>query len=474
MRPLRRALVTACALTKTTDLVARYTGARWFLPEVLVHRFAGLGGFEIAEFTAQIDNARSFSDQGWTEHWERLAADRTATAYRALTVVAAERGERLPQSDVLFGADAMMFAELLGRLLGPAAEFVGDRGPAPGADAVERFLSGRPVDAGERSMVVALDVLVKAIVYHLVAAWPGATAARLRAYRTSRRLFEVLLTALGPWLGVEVEAVEIPAGSEIVRAITVFPTGTRRCPVLLVTNGLDGTVQELVLPLLKYRNAGLGMLIMEMPGSYTAPRPMSAASEEVYRSVLDYLSAHRRVDAGRIAMFGMSFGGYWAARLAAVDARLRCAVCVGTPTHRGFGPAAAIGMPQPVLRAMGAAVGAGSMLGIGGKLAALSLRGMYQRIGIPLLVVNGEHDAVIDVRDSMELAAAVPGATLRLYPDDDHCAPGHFVDWLDDAVAWLWRGIGGRGETVDPHRLDRRDSRWTCSPAVPAPLAARN
>ncbi|MFI7000849.1 alpha/beta hydrolase family protein [Nocardia sp. NPDC050175] len=459
MRPLRRALVTACALTKTTDLVARYTGARWFLPDVLVHRFAGLGGFEIAEFTAHLDAARSFSDQGWTGHWQRLAADRTASAYRALTVVAAERGERLPQADVLFGADAMMFVELLGRLLGPAAEFLGDRGAAPGPDAVERFLSGRPVGAAERARVVAMDELVKAIVYHLVAAWPGATPARLRAYHASRRLFEMLLTALGPQLDVEVGAVEIPAGSEIVRAVTVFPKGARRCPVVLVTNGLDGTVQELVLPLLTYRNTGLGMLIMEMPGSYTAARPMSAASEEIYRSVLDYLGAHRRVDAGRIAMFGMSFGGYWAARLAAVDTRLRCAVCVGTPTHRGFGPAAALGMPEPVLRTMGAAVGAGSVFGIGRKLAALSLRGMYHRIGIPLLVVDGDADSVVDVRDSAELAASVPGATLRLYPSDDHCAPGHFVEWLDEAMAWLCRGIGERAETVDPHRLDRRDSR---------------
>lgn len=437
MRTLRRAVVSACALTRTTDIVAGFTGARWFLPDVLVRRFATLGGIDLADFAAQLDAARSFGDRGWTEHWEQLALGWTDVAYCALAGVAVEHNVRLPRADELFGSNAMRYRDLLGGLLGPAAEFLGDRGPVPGPDAVERFLSGRSVGAGERARVVALDGLIKAIVYHLVAAWPGTTPARLRAYHASRRLSEVLLIALGPWLGVEVSAVEIPAGPEIVRAITVFPAGARRCPTLLVTNGLDGTVQELALPLLKYRSAGVGLLIMEMPGSYIAAGPMSAASTEIYRSVLDYLCAHRRVDADRIGMLGMSFGGYWAARVAAVDARLRCAVCVGTPTHRGFGPRAALGVPEPVLRSMRFAVGAGSALGIGRRLAGLSLRELYHRIGIPLLVVGGDRDTIVDARDSMELAAAVPGAMLRLYPGDDHCAPNHFAAWLDDAMAWL-------------------------------------
>ncbi|AFU01971.1 alpha/beta hydrolase family protein [Nocardia brasiliensis] len=440
MNALRRAVITACALTRTTDLVAGYTGARWFVPEVLIPRFAALGGFDATVFTAQLAAVRAFDDVRWTAYWQRLADERLAAAYRGLTTVAAEQGERLPDPLMLFGHGAARSAEQLGRLVGPVAEFVGDRGPAPRRDVIDGALqAAAPLDAAR---IIALDSLLQAIAFQIVAAWPGATPARLRAYRRARSLSELLLTAVGPALGLDIAVIEISAGNESVRAVTIFPRGTRRCPVLLVTNGLDGTVGELALPLLKYRNTGLGLLIMEQPGSYAGARPGPVAAPEVYRAVLDYLSAHRRVAAGRIAMFGMSFGGYWAARTAAVDARVRCVVCSGAPAHRAFGPAGAFGVPEPVLRAMGVALGARTLRRIGAELATLSLRRWYADIGIPMLVIGGDCDKVVDSGDARELAAAVPNATLRLYPGDDHCAPAHFVEWLDMALHWLTAHLG--------------------------------
>ncbi|WP_280441847.1 alpha/beta hydrolase family protein [Nocardia brasiliensis] len=440
MNALRRAVITACALTRTTELLAGATGARWFLPEVLVPRFAALGGLDATVFAAQLAAVRSFDDGRWTAYWRRLADERLAAAYRGLTPVAAGQGERLPEAHLLFGHGAARSAEQLGRLLGPVAEFVGDRGPVPRRDATDRALrAAEPIHAAR---ITVLDSLLQAIAYQIVAAWPGATPARLRAYRRARSLSELLLTALAPALGLDVTVVEISAGHEIVRAVTIFPRGTQCCPTLLVTNGLDGTVAELALPLLKYRHTGIGLLIMELPGSYTAARPDPVAAPEVYRAVLDYLSAHRRVAADRIAMFGMSFGGYWAARTAAVDARVRCVVCCGAPAARAFGPAGAFGVPEPVLRAMGVTLGARTLRRIGAELATLSLRRWYADIGIPMLVIGGDCDQVVDTRDARELAAAVPGATLRLYPGDDHCAPAHFVEWLDAALRWLTIHLG--------------------------------
>ncbi|WP_338758525.1 alpha/beta hydrolase [Nocardia vulneris] len=440
MNALRRAVISACALTRTTGLLVGHTGARWFLPEVLIPRFAALGGFDAAVFTAQLTAVRSFDDEQWTAYWQRLADERLAAAYRGLATVAAGQGERLPDAHLLFGHGAARSAEQLGRLLGPVAEVAGDRGPVPRRDEIDRALrAATPLDVAR---IAVLDSLLQAIAYQIVAAWPGGTPARLRAYRRARLLAELVLTALGPALGLDIAVVEIAAGSEIVRAVTIFPRGTQRCPVVLVTNGLDGTAAELAFPLLKYRHTGLGLLLMELPGSYGGARPDPVAAPEVYRAVLDYLSAHRRVAADRIAMFGMSFGGYWAVRTAAVDARVRCAVCCGAPAHRAFGPAGALGVPEPVLRAMGGALGARTLRRIGAELATLSLRRWYADIRIPLLVIGGDRDQVVDVRDARELAAAVPSATLRLYPGDDHCAPAHFVEWLDTAVRWLTAHLG--------------------------------
>src|SRR3546814_17930758 len=100
--------------------------------------------------------------------------------------------------------------------------------------------------------------------------------------------------------------------------------------------------------LLKYRRRGLGMVIMEMPGSNLARQSMSRDSAAIYQAVIDELSVNPRVDAGRLAMLGLSFGGYWAAHTSAVAAMRPGAVFVCVPTHRGFAPGAAQGRARPI------------------------------------------------------------------------------------------------------------------------------
>lgn len=56
---------------------------------------------------------------------------------------------------------------------------------------------------------------------------------------------------------------------------------------------------------------------------------MQPESEAVYHRVIEHLAADQRLDADRIAMVGVSFGGYWTARLAATNNRLACAIACG-------------------------------------------------------------------------------------------------------------------------------------------------
>jgi esterase FrsA len=66
--------------------------------------------------------------------------------------------------------------------------------------------------------------------------------------------------------------------------------------MVLVTNGLEGTTQELIIPMLKYRKNGMGIFIMEMPGSYVYKQPMSSKSQAIYHKVIDYLAAHPKLN----------------------------------------------------------------------------------------------------------------------------------------------------------------------------------
>ena len=77
------------------------------------------------------------------------------------------------------------------------------------------------------------------------------------------------------------------------------------------------------------------------------------------------------------------------------------------------------------------------MIDLGRKLKALSLNERYGQIKVPLLVINGDRDTLLSTQDSIDLAKGAQQGTLKLYPDDDHCAMGHYNDWLDLSQAWL-------------------------------------
>lgn len=443
MNTARRAIVTIGALLGATELLSRHLGADYVLPPVWVRRFAGLAGVDEALLTAQLHAARSFHDQMWSAHWRRIIQQHTATAESALASAAAATGTPVPSLGALLADDNAAAVAALSELLTPAAHFLASRGPQTPPRAADSYLAGRAGDISTTHAVHATNALLKLIGYGVIAAWPGWSPCRTSAYRRSRRLLEAVLRALAPTLGIQLEPLTVETGEETVRGYIMLPCGNRACPVVLTVNGVDGTIQELLLAFLRYPRRGLAVVAMEIPGSWDSRMRMTASTTQVFDAVLRELAEHPRIDANRIAMLGLSFGGYWTASVATTSRLLRCAVVVGAPTDRSFGPSGVFGVPEVMIDAMRKTLGASSNRDLGVRLRQLSLRGRYQQIPIPLLVVDGDADTIVSVRDSRDLAAAAPYASLRLYPGDDHCAIGNFADWIGHAEQWLWRNLTG-------------------------------
>ncbi|MCV7208136.1 alpha/beta hydrolase family protein [Mycolicibacterium canariasense] len=437
---LQKLAVTMCAVTRTTDLAARWTGAAPFLPALFVLRYANMGGLDHALFAEQVRGARSFRGDRWCGYWNRIA---DAHARRATDVLRRLAGPDVAAVPDLSDPGPTTAAENVDGLtawIASAATLFADHGPQPDTRALTAVVD-EYAPTGDRERITlafsAIDAWVKAITYYQVSAFPGHDPHRTRAYWRSRHLFDALIAAFAPALGLTVEPIDVPlADGDTVHGYLVLPPGSGPHPVVLTTNGLEGTVQELAVPQLRYRDSGMAMFLMEMPGSYAYTDPMRPESEAVYHRVIDHLAADPRLDADRIAMVGVSFGGYWTARLAATDDRLACAIACGAPTHRSF-HGGALGTPQIILHALAKTVGAAHPIELMHKLAALSIRDLYRSITIPLLVINGDHDTLMSTQDSRDLARAAADATLLLYPDDDHCAMGHYRQWLDYSQHWL-------------------------------------
>lgn len=432
----RRLLVTACAATGTTELVARRLGTGTFLPALFAQRYANMGGLDAAELRAQMQACRSFDDERWCGYWNAIASTHVR---RADALLAPLVGDALPRLED-WCADAAAGPEVawLTDLVAPAAPLLADHALRPPAEAVTAFaaeLTDRAAAERTGAVVEAAAEVLRAITYLQVCAFPGGTPGRMRAYHQSRRLFDALAAGFQSGLDTRVEQVTIGAGADTVHGYLCLPAQEEPAPVVIVTNGLEGTVQELLVPLLRYHASGLGVLVMEMPGSYAYTHRMSPESEYVYRRVIDTVVGDPRVDEERVGIVGVSFGGYWAARMAAADRRLSCAVACGAPTDHSFRPT--LGLPEIILEALSHVTGATDPITLLRRLRALSLRGRYDEITQPLLVINGDHDTLLSTQDSIELAAGAPRGELLLYPDDDHCAMGHYREWLDASQAWL-------------------------------------
>lgn len=421
-------LVTWCALTRTTERAVRRRGARTFLPALFVDRFANMGGMDKDLFTRQLDGCRTFEDEGWASYWRAIARTHLDAADVALASLDA------PSVAEILGPDGEATADALGAALAPALTVLVDRTPETARTQLATFVAEHPE---HRAAATAIDELVKAMTYLFAAAWPGWTLARLQAYADSQRLVHVLLLGLAPHAGFRAERIALAVTGEDAVAYAVFPEGDEPCPTVLVSNGLEGTIQEVLLPALRLRDLGLALVVMEMPGTFQYRTPLSVRTEEAYDAVLEQLAAHPRVDPGRMGMMGISFGAHWSTRMAARSRRLRAVVSNGGLYHRSFGPAATLGMPEIMLWTLRRTTGARSLLGLSRALHALSARDVYARIPIPVLAINGDRDTLASTRDTVDLAERAPRGELLLYADDDHCAMGHYTAWLDASGRWL-------------------------------------
>lgn len=429
----RRTLISLCVVTHSTNLAIRWKGAAYFLPSLFVTRYANMGGLDTDSFAGEIASLRSFNDAQWCGHWNTIALQHVIRAESALGKLTGQQARLLESADEdnPFGDLGVRHASVLAA--------IADAGPQVSAAALfDRIRQQIPVGTETAALHLShlTDALVKALTYFQVSAFPGHTPERSHAYWQSQRIFDRLLQLYGKALGLTIEKKLMPCGDDQVQGYLVLPSGAGPWPTVLVSNGLEGTAQELLLPLMKYRHTGMALFVMEMPGSYAYRQAMSLSSEAIYQQVIDHLASDPRLDATRLGMVGVSFGGYWAARMAARDQRLRCAVACGAPTHRTFGMAASLGIPEIIVQALRDTLGARNLPDLMGKLRQLSLRPLYKEIAIPLLVINGDHDTLVSTQDSVELAAAA-GAQLLLYPGDDHCAMGHYHEWLDESQRWL-------------------------------------
>jgi hypothetical protein len=231
----------------------------------------------------------------------------------------------------------------------------------------------------------------------------------------------------------KLEVVRIPfEGKEIVGYLRL-PDGVRPAPLMIMWGGLDFLKEQAadnLLPIV--RENGFAAFSVDMPGTGEAPIKVSATAERMYSAILDYMRNRQEIDAKRIFIWGASWGGYWATKVAVTEKdRIAGAINQGGPIDVYFRPEwqmKALGTREYLMDLLAARAAIydnvntlEEFLAIGPKMSLLAM-GVLDRPSAPLLAFNGARDSQVPIEDLTLLLLHGSIKEAWVNPEGNHVA----------------------------------------------------
>ena len=209
-------------------------------------------------------------------------------------------------------------------------------------------------------------------------------------------------------------------GGAIMPGILRRPWHTPRPPVVILVPGLDSVKEELHLYGDDFLRRGMAVLAIDGPGQgeMEFEFPLRHDYEVPIRHAIDYLETRPDVDATRVGLMGVSFGGQFAVRAAAFEQRLKAVIenCGAYNQSWNFK-----GRPQISRDTMVHRLKAANEEDALEKLQRFTLQGVAEKVRCPLLVIQGRLDRLVPAEQGERIAAkAGHHAELWMFEDGNH------------------------------------------------------
>lgn len=237
-----------------------------------------------------------------------------------------------------------------------------------------------------------------------------------------------------------IEQISIPFEGQTMDGYIVRPdnSGLKR-PTVLFLGGADSWAEELYfLGGTEFPARGMNVVMIDTPGRGSSLRFKQMYSRPDYEvpvaAILDVLQDRPDVDADRIGLAGVSFGGYYAPRAAAFEPRVKAvAAWCGTwsilTDFYEFYP--------PLQKQLQWLSGSKDDAEAREKLAAFTLDGVADKIAVPVYVMHGTADIIMDIEGARRFIDAlnVEDVTVDIYDGAGslHCS----YDYMSVAGARL-------------------------------------
>lgn len=231
-----------------------------------------------------------------------------------------------------------------------------------------------------------------------------------------RHAVECLNLAL-PYLDPPGRRIEIPfEGAHMVGVLRV-PAGAGPQPVVVMIPGLDSTKEEFGTTEQLFLDRGVATFSVDGPGQGEAEYDLPARPdwEIPGAAVLDALQQIPELDGSRMGIWGVSLGGYYGPRIAAVDPRVRACVAQAGPYN--WGECWDI-LPALSREAFRVRTRSGSDEEARQLALTFSLEGFAERIKVPLQIIFGKRDRLIPWQHAERLARESGGPVEMLMFDD--------------------------------------------------------
>jgi 2,6-dihydroxypseudooxynicotine hydrolase len=232
------------------------------------------------------------------------------------------------------------------------------------------------------------------------------------------------------------EPVRVPYDGTTLAAYVRIPEGRDTPPVVIMIPGLDSVKEELQATAEYMLSRGLAVIAIDGPGQGETEYqlPIEPAYERVTAAVADYLEKRTDIDPDRIGAFGVSLGGYYAARSAAFEPRLKAAVALAGPYRWDLDWDS---LPPQTRATFQRRSGAATEAEARDRAGALTLEHAAALITRPLLVAHGGRDRLIPPYHAERLAREAPGGVLMLDPDGTHGLTNHAFESRSAMADWL-------------------------------------
>src|ERR1700704_4347269 len=254
-----------------------------------------------------------------------------------------------------------------------------------------------------------------------------------------------------------IEFVEVPYEGKTLPAYFMKAQSTKsRAPTVVLFDGMDNCKEMSVLFAgLEFARRGFHTLAIDGPGQGESLRLRGLHARHDYEvpgtAAYEYLAGRREVDPQKVVIMGYSFGGYYAARIAAFEKRY-CAGVAMSALHWDLAawqrevkrrhetdPKTT---PQSSFHFRWI-MGAEDIDAAIERAERFSLAGVAHKIACPFLVVHSADDKVVPVasahklfeaigasRKSLKILTAGDGSTYHAQADNRQVGIDHIADWI--------------------------------------------